>query len=271
MKVKVTLESFTLLGYQPVHSSSASPALVQMKQSRFAKEHQKLRPPRASWRYLDCQVPGWETSWLPVLRYLTIRWCGWPWVPSRVTAVPSLMWLQCIGTFWMIKSLMPSIGLPFGLTWIQSNTSGALCISVATDWPGAGQDALIRVWEEIHRLYEHISAHQELAQMVSRVHAGTRPNTLPRHMSSQKIGWLFFTVFPRINDHFRMIICCLPVFYMFYICFNWIIAWFVYLTGCGLMSWSACGRLCKTFPAGSWWVVLLLLDHFVLWKTLLVW
>lgn len=75
----------------------------------------------------------------------------------------------------------------FALTWIQSNTSGALCICVATDWPGAGQDALIQVWEEIHRLYEHASAHQELAQMVSRVHAGTRPNTLPRH-SLQKIG-----------------------------------------------------------------------------------
>lgn len=47
MKVNVTLESFTLLGYQPVHSSSVSPALVQMKQ-RADLHHQKLRPPRAS-------------------------------------------------------------------------------------------------------------------------------------------------------------------------------------------------------------------------------
>lgn len=35
------------------------------------------------------------------------------------------------------------------------------------------------------------------------------------------------------------------------------------LTGCGLKSWSASGRLYRTFPAGKWWVGLFMVKPII--------
>lgn len=94
----------------------------------FAREHRNPRPPHVNWRDPDSWVPGGDSLWCS----------SGPWVATGAWQYP----VSCGNTSWMLKSLVPSIGPPVILTWIQSNTSGAFCITVATaesqiDWLGA--------------------------------------------------------------------------------------------------------------------------------------
>lgn len=77
--------------------------------------------------------------------------------------MPSLAWLECVSTSWMIKWLMPSVGPPVPLTWIQCgiiyNCSHYLTLTLTTqpgtDWflnPGLGRDPRDRIHQIIRSM-----------------------------------------------------------------------------------------------------------------------
>lgn len=176
--------------------------------------------------------------------------------------MPSLAWLECVSTSWMIKWLMPSVGPPVPLTWIQCGIIYN-CSHYRITHSQELTDSLIQVWDEIPGT-GYIRSSGVCSDGVESIprHRAIHPRV--RQMSCWE-NWVWFWIQSSgtfVQGHpysFSIIICYGPVIHMLCLCILLncgLICHFVSLTGCGLMSWSASGHLYRTFPAGKWWVLL---------------